>query len=403
MRRRTMLGGLGAATLASPFAARAAGPLALDPGLPDGTRDEAVLARLPGKQPLIKLSYRPPNYESPLDAFTGPVTANDRFFVRYHLAGIPDMAKLRDWKLTIGGPAADRSVTLTLADLKRLPSVTLNAVCQCAGNRRGFSTPHVAGVEWGSGAMGGAVWRGARLKDVLAAAGVKSSAVEIAFNGADSPILPTTPAFRKSLPVDKATGDDCLIAYAMNGKALPLLNGFPARLIVPGWAGTYWMKHITTIEIRDKPFDNFWMQKAYRVPKGMFPTEHPFSTQEDATTAPITELVVNALITSAADGVQLPASGFVVKGLAWDRGHGIAKVEVSVDGGETWRPAVLGLDHGAFAFRPFECHVAGLPKGPAALMARATNKAGETQPGTLKFNPAGYQNNVPRAVAAVVT
>jgi DMSO/TMAO reductase YedYZ molybdopterin-dependent catalytic subunit len=402
MRRRHLLSGLAAAAAAvsGPPAARAAG---LDPALPGGTRDEAVLDRLPGKAPLIKLSYRPPNYETPFDGLATPITANDRFFVRYHLAGIPSQAKLNDWTLTLGGPAAERSTAFSLAQLKRLPRVGLNAVCQCAGNRRGFSTPHVAGVQWGSGAMGAAIWHGARLKDVLDAARVKDTAVEIAFNGMDGPVLPFTPAFHKSLPIAKAMSGDCLIAYEMNGQDLPLLNGFPARLIVPGWAGTYWMKHISDIRILDKPFDGFWMQKAYRVPKGMFPPDAPFASQEDATTAPITELVVNTLITSAADGTHLPASGFAVSGLAWDRGHGIAKVEVSVDGGASWRPAALGADHGPYAFRQFKLTVANMRKGPAVLLARATNNAGETQPDKLKFNPAGYQNNVPRPVAVVLS
>ena len=403
MRRRHMLGGLGAIALAKPASALAAGVPGLDPALPDGTRDEAVLDQLPGKRPLIKLTYRPPNYETPVADLSDPVTANASFFVRYHLASIPDMAKLRDWSLKIGGPAAERQVALSLDDLKRLPVVEMNAVCQCAGNRRGFSTPHVPGVEWGSGAMGGAVWRGAKLKDVLAAAGVKSSAIEIAFGGMDGPILPMTPAFRKSVPITKATDGDCMIAYAMNGEDLPHYNGFPARLIVPGWAATYWMKHISMIELRDTPFDNFWMRKSYRVPKGMFPADRPFAGQEDDTTVPITELVVNTLITNAADGAQLPAAGFTVEGLAWDRGHGIDKVEVTIDAGTTWRPATLGADHGAYAFRGFRLTVGNQPKGPAVLIARATSKAGESQPEKLRFNPAGYHNNVPRPVAAVLT
>jgi sulfite dehydrogenase len=403
MQRRHMLGGLGALALAKPLSAHAAGIPGLDPTLPDGTRGEAIMDNLPGKRPLIKLTFRPPNYETPVADLNSAITANDYFFVRYHLAGIPDMAKLADWSLKIGGPAAEREVTLSLADLKRLPAVALNAVCQCAGNRRGFSTPHVAGVEWGSGAMGGAVWGGARLKDVLAAAGVKTSAVEIAFGGMDGPILPTTPAFRKSLPIAKAVDDDCMIAYAMNGQDLPLLNGYPARLIVPGWTGTYWMKHISMIELRDTPFENFWMQKAYRVPKGMFPPEHPFTTQEDAASVPITEIVVNTLITSAADGAHLPAAGFTVEGLAWDRGHGIEKVEVTVDGGTTWKLATLGDDHGVYAFRGFSLALKDQQKGPAVLIARATSKSGETQPDKLIFNPAGYHNNVPRPVSAVLT
>ena len=173
MHRRDMLTGLGAAALAARPALAAGRPPWLSPQLPDGTREEATLQTLPGKQPLICLADRPPNYETPIDAFRTEITGNDRFFVRYHLADVPDMAALEKWSLTVGGDAAQRQVDFSLADLRKLPEAEITAVCQCSGNRRGLFNPHVAGVEWGYGAMGNAVWRGAKLKDVLAKAGVK--------------------------------------------------------------------------------------------------------------------------------------------------------------------------------------------------------------------------------------
>lgn len=390
MQRRTMLMGSGAALLA----ARAqAGVPGMSLALPAGTREEAELASPEGKRDLIKLSWRPPNYEAPLDAFSTPITPNERFFVRYHLAVIPSMESLANWAIEIGGDAAEKPARLTLADLKALPAVEFAAVCQCSGNRRGLFQPHVAGVEWGPGAMGNARWKGARLRDVLARAGVKANALEIILSGVDGPVLDATPRFVKSLPVDKAMDDNTLIAYEMNGAPLPLLNGFPARVIVPGWTATYWMKHIAHIQISSKALDNFWMQKAYRVPKGMFPVAKPFASQETEANSPITEIVVNSLVTNLADGARVAAAGFEVKGIAWDGGSGIAAVETSLDAGQSWQAAELGEDLGRFAFRPFTARLKTRP-GEAAVLVRARNTAGQMQEPKLKFNPAGYQHNV---------
>lgn len=402
MHRRDMLVGLGAAALATKPALAAERSPWLSPLLPEGTREEATLQTLPGKQPLICLADRPPNYETPIDAFRTAITGNDRFFVRYHLAGVPDMTALQKWSLTVGGDAAQRQMQFGLADLRKLPEAEVTAVCQCSGNRRGLFNPHVAGVEWGYGAMGNAVWRGVKLKDVLAKAGIASNAVEVWFHGMDGPVLPVTPAFHKSLPLPKALADEVIIAWSMNGQQLPHYNGYPARLIVPGWTATYWMKHLSSIEISSKPLANFWIQKAYRVPAGMFPVELPFQTQNDASTWPITEMVVNSAIADPLGGARVPASGCIVRGVAWDRGHGIKQVEVTVDGGKTWKTATLDKDVGRFAFRAFSFATGRLPPGPCTVSARATNNAGETQAAALKFNPAGYHNNVPQKLDLMV-
>lgn len=405
MQRRTLLFATGAALtgpvltgMTSQALAQAA---ATNPGLSAGTRAEAVLDTLEGKQPLIKLSWRPPNYESPLSAFTGPITANDRFFVRYHLSQIPDRAALADWKLTIGGDAAGEQVQLTLADLQGLPQHEVTAVCQCSGNRRGLSSPHVAGVQWGVGAMGCAVWRGPRLRDVLALANLKPEAVEIAFRGADGPVLDTTPAFAKSIPVSRAQDDTTLIALSMNNAPLPIWNGFPARIVVPGWTATYWMKHVTQIDIRATKLDNFWMKSAYRVPTGLFPGTD-FPTQDTAVNRPITDIVVNALATSHADDDQVRGSGFTLQGLAWDHGAGIERVEVSINRGITWGVAMLGPEEGVFAFRPWSMQIAASP-GPFTMMIRATSRAGATQPARPVFNPAGYHHNAVQTLHLIAT
>ncbi len=402
MQRRSLL--LKAGTLAAGAtlarAAQAAVP-GMSPALPAGTTEEAVLASLPGKKNLIKLTWRPPNFEAPLSAFRTAITPNDSFFVRYHLAVIPEMDELRDWSLKIGGDAAGKPVQLSLADLRALPSAEIVAVCQCSGNRRGLFTPHVPGVEWGVGAMGNARWRGARLRDVLARAGVKPGAVELAMSGRDGAVLAETPQFAKSLPIDRALDPDTLVAYEMNGAPLPHLNGFPVRLIVPGWTATYWVKHLSDLEIRSKPLDNFWMQKAYRVPKGMFPVAHPFTTQDNDQTSPITEIVVNALVTNLTDGAHVATAGFEVQGIAWDGGSGIKTVELSDDGGASWKPATLGQDLGRFSFRSWSGRMPNGKAGPVSVMVRATSNSGAVQPAKLLFNPSGYQHNVIQTLALV--
>jgi len=409
--RRRLLEGASAGAALAGFGGLArsprayAGELDLPAALPSGLRGEAALEALPGKKPLIKMSYRPPNYETPIEYFRDPITPNDAFFVRYHLSDIPDATdKAIDptsWKVVVGGDGANREVALTLDDLKALPAAEVVAVNQCSGNRRGLFQPHVPGVEWGYGAMGCARWKGARLKDVLDKAGVKKEAIEIVLNGADGPPVDKTPDFIKSIPVWKAMEDTTLIAYEMNGAPLPHLNGAPARIIVPGWTGTYWMKHIISIKAVTRPEASFWMNPAYRIPVGKFPVVARFITQETAANTPITEMVVNSLITSHADGASVKAGSLTVGGIAWDGGYGIRGVEVSTDGGKSWRAATLGQDLGRFAFRPFS---AGVPasSGKLTVMARATNNIGQTQTAELIANPAGYHHNVMHSVTLTV-
>jgi sulfite dehydrogenase (cytochrome) subunit A len=401
MRRRDMIAGAGAA-LVAPVRSLADVP-GLPAELPEGTRQIARFADLPDKVRMIRLTDRPPNYATPVDAFAEAVTPNDRFFVRYHIDAVPMDQSLNDWSLSIGGNAVNRAIRLSWSDMLDLPQVEVVAVCQCAGNRRGFSVPHVAGVQWGDGGMGCAAWRGPRLHDVLRAARVKPEAVEIWFGGADTPPLPGMPAFRKSLPVANATDDNTIVALAMNGAPLPLLNGYPARLVVPGWTGTYWMKHLNTIEVSSAPLTEFWMKAAYRVPAGLFPVTLPFATQVAETTVPITEMVVNSIIADPVEGSEGEPLGFRIRGVAWDRGTGIKRVEVSLDGGDTWRDALLERPLGPYAYRRFTLDTGFLSRGQYRLASRATSNGGERQSDTMKPNPGGYHNNVPRVITVSVT
>ena len=400
LRRRDFLQGAAAASVAGlPRLAAGADRPVLSDELPPGTREAAVLDALPGKRPLIKLSYRPPNYETPLGYFGSVITPNDAFFVRYHLADIREV-DVRTWKLKVGGDGATAPVELTLADLRRLEPVEIVAVCQCSGNRRGLFQPHVAGLQWGIGAMGNARWKGVRLKDVLAKAGVRKETVEVVFDGADGPVIDRTPDFVKSLPIWKALDDTVMVALEMNGEPLPAWNGFPARLIVPGWTATYWVKHLTSIELVQKPYDGFWMKSAYRIPKGKFALVDRFVSQETEQNTPITEMVVNSLITGPAPRQRVAARQPVaVTGIAWDAGYGIDGVEVSADQGATWLPATLGADTGRFSFRPFSARLSFAKPGAQTILAKATNRLGATQPRELIQNPAGYHHNLVARVA----
>src|SRR5664279_4156079 len=325
----------------------------LTPGVPGGISSYVTMGTLPGKKPLIQLSDRPPNYEAPIEYLRTPITPNDQFYVRYHLADIPEV-KAEGYKISVGG----------------------------------------------DGAMGCARWKGAKLKDVLDKVGLKKEAIEISFNGADGPAIDKTPDFIKSIPVWKATDEATIIAYEMNGAPLPHFNGFPARIIVPGWTGTYWMKHVITINALTKPQGGFWMTPAYRIPLGKFPLRARFTTHEYAPNTPITEMVVNSLITSHRDGAQVKAGKVAVSGMAWDGGYGIRSVQVSADGGKTWSTASLGQDLGPYAFRPWSFDLSA-KRGKNTVMANATNKIGQSQTAELIFNPAGYHNNVMQNITLI--
>lgn len=403
--RRGFLASTAALALASAMPRAWAQDGALGPStLPEGTLASGQLAALPGKVPLIKKTWRPPNFETPIDYFKQPFTPNDAFFVRYHLAQIPEVSA-QNWQLQIGGDAADKPYTLTLAQLRsEFEAVEINALCQCSGNRRGLFSPHVAGVEWGYGAMGNARWKGVRLKDVLARAGLQKSAVEIVFDGADGAVLDKTPDFVKSIPAWKAMDENTLLAYEMNGEPLPHWNGFPVRVVVPGWTATYWMKHLTSIQAVSQPYGGFWMKTAYRIPKGIFPVVDRFISQETEANTPITEMVVNSLILApAADGKIAAGRTLEVSGVAWDGGAGVVAVDVSLDGGRSWRAADLGADLGRFAWRPWRYVIPYTRPGTLEIMARATNRLGLSQTAQLLANPAGYHHNVMQRITLQVS
>jgi len=351
------------------------------------------LIAYPGKRPLIRLTARPPQLETPFEIFDqGVITPNDAFFVRYHLADIPLQIDPQTYRLTLDGAVAN-PLSLSLDQLKKdFDPVEIVAVNQCSGNSRGYVEPRVGGGQLAHGAMGNARWRGVSLKALLDMAGVKANAVSVAFSGLDRPVLPETPDFMKSLELDHARDGEVMLAYAMNDADLPMLNGFPLRLIVPGYYGTYWVKHLSDIMVLDKPLDSYWMNVAYRVPDNACACT-PIGKSADATT-PIKRMNIRSFITNVVDGAKVEASGkFALRGIAFDGEAGVSKVEVSADDGVSWRAATLGADLGKYSFREWRLSVP-LPRGAHVLMARATNPKGQTQPLEPLWNPSGYMRNV---------
>jgi sulfite dehydrogenase (cytochrome) subunit A len=354
---------------------------------------ERPVVAYPQKRPLIRLTTRPPQLETPFSVFNeGPITPNDAFFVRYHLAAGPPEIDPKAFRLTIKG-MVNKTLSLSLSDLKMgFEPAELVAVNQCSGNSRGFFKPRVAGGQYGNGAMGNARWKGVPLKLILDKAGVRSGAKQVTFNGADTPVIEATPDFIKALDIDHARDGEVLVAYVMNGEDLPVLNGYPLRLVVPGYYGTYWMKHLNEIEVTGTVFDGFWMKTAYRIPSNDCACVAP-GTKPDST-VPIGRLNIRSFITSHSDGAKVPAGWtLVLKGIAFDGGHGITNVAVSADGGTTWQDALLGTDLGRYAFRPWHAAVA-LARGEHELKVRAQNRLGLSQPVESLWNPAGYMRNI---------
>ncbi|HYB70485.1 MAG TPA: molybdopterin-dependent oxidoreductase, partial [Candidatus Bathyarchaeia archaeon] len=253
------------------------------------------------------------------------------------------------------------------------------------------------------GAMGNAEWVGARLRDVLTLAGVKTGAVQVTFDGLDKPAFPTVPDFVKSLDVARIMDDpDVLVAYQMNGRSLPMLNGFPARLIVPGWYATYWVKNLSEIEVVDSVFEKFWMKPGYRIPDTPCGCVEPGTVP--ARTVPISRMTVRSFVAAPEPGARVPAGRpLALKGIAFDGGAGIAEVQLSSDGGATWRRVTLGADLGRYSFREWSASWTPPGPGPHRVMVRAINAIGESQGLQPLWNPAGYMRNVVEHVDVVAS
>jgi DMSO/TMAO reductase YedYZ molybdopterin-dependent catalytic subunit len=356
------------------------------------------LVAFPQKRPLIVLTTRPPQLETPFSVFNdGILTPNDAFFVRYHLAGIPTEIDPDTFRVEVKGKV-NSPLSLSLDDLKKgFEQVEIVAVNQCSGNGRGFSQPRVAGGQSGNGTMGNARWKGVRLKDILNKAGVSTGAKQVAFQGLDKPVLETTPAFAKCLDIDHALDGEVMVAYEMNGEDLPMLNGFPLRLVVPGYYGTYWVKHLNEITVLDEDFTGFWYASAYRIPDNMGACLEPGAAMGKS--KPIARYDVRSFITSLTDGGVVSAGKpITVRGIAFDGGFGIDEVRFSADGGQTWREATLGQDFGKYSFREWTCRFTPQSMGSYELKCCASNRIGQSQPMSPLWNPSAYMRNVVESV-----
>lgn len=354
---------------------------------------ERKIAQYPQKSPLILLTSRALQLETPLEYFNkGVITSNSDFFVRYHNTKIPLSIDPARYRLKVTGNVS-KPLTLSLNDLKKkFTPVEITAACVCTGNSRGFNTPRVTGGQWAHGAMGNARWTGARLKDVLATAGLGAAALEVTFNGMDQGAKSSVPDFIKSLKVDEAINGDVILAYAMNGVDIPMLNGFPVRLVVPGYTGTYWVKHLTEISVINTVFSEFYMGTAYREPDNDCACVPPGTAP--ATTRPVSFPRTRSLITNLIDGAMVQTgAATTVRGFAFDLKSGLKSVLLSVDGGATWQETTLGEDLGKYSFRAWETAFTPGIAGAHSLKVKAVANSGETQPETQYWQPTGYGYN----------
>jgi DMSO/TMAO reductase YedYZ molybdopterin-dependent catalytic subunit len=400
MTRRNLLGtaGLGGLVLLS---APAWAQRVIDLPLPGGPDARSITTQFPQKGSMILQRTRPPLLETPWDVFDkGVFTPNNQFYVRWHWAAIPTSVDVDTFRLTVRGHV-EQTVSLPLKDmLEGLPRVELAAVNQCSGNSRGFFAPRVPGAQWVNGAMGNALWTGVRLKDVLDRAGVKAGAVQVRFGGLDEAVVPDAPRLMKSLDIDHARDGEVMIAYAMNGEQLPLLNGFPLRLVVPGWYSTYWVKMLNDIEVLDQADTNYWMKTAYTIPDTPHASIRPGET--GAKMVPINRMVPRSFITNVSSGQTVPAGApTLVRGIAFGGDCGVAKVDISSDRGKTWSPTQLGKDEGKYGFRQWQTRVTLPSPSKYTVMVRCTNSNGEAQPDTPNWNPAGFMRNVIESVDVI--
>jgi sulfite oxidase len=353
------------------------------------------------KRDMIARSARPLDLEMPIDGFSDYITPIDRFFVRSHV--YTPRVDIGQWRLTVDGEVAN-TLTLTMDDLRRMPSVEVVSVLECAGNGRGFYEPSMPGLQWGHGGVGNGRWRGVRLADVLKRAGLKPSPKDVLFNGGDVPIG-TMPDFQRSIPIAKALHPATLLAYEMNGETLPAEHGFPLRVVVPGWAGDSWIKWVTSVSVLNREHDGFWMARAYRHPGK--PVQPGLAVAPE-TMQPVTSLRVKSVIAEPRDagGVISAEAGkpIVIRGAAWSGDAGaVTSVDVSVDGGRTWTPATLRRDQRTeFGWRLWEYRWTPPREAYYTVFARARDAAGNTQPLEQEWNPSGYGWNVTPRIGIVV-
>jgi DMSO/TMAO reductase YedYZ molybdopterin-dependent catalytic subunit len=323
------------------------------------------------------------NVEAPLRVLAEPVTPTAHFYERTNFR-VPEI-DASDWTLSVGG-AVRHPLSLDLDELRALPTHTVTVTMECAGNARSLVTPLPPGHPWALGAVSTATFTGVPLRAVLQRAGVDDAAVEVLFAGADTgDVSPgRTVRFERSLSLERALHADVLLAWEMNGEPLPPRHGHPLRLVVPGWYGVASVKWLTEIRVLDTPFDGHFQAERY-----IYLGEPGIA---DGT--PVTRMRVRSLIVHPGEGDLLSAGAeTVVRGTAWSGEGPVARVEVSVDGGATWRDAHLGTAPSSYASVPWSAPWTPAHAGCHVLLARATDAAGNVQPLDPVWNELGYGNN----------
>lgn len=354
----------------------------------------------PEKKPMVTISDRPPLLKSARgrDIYTQAITPNDEFFVRWHLPDIPTHIDLKEFRLEVNG-AVTTPLSLSIDDLKTtFDPVEITAVMQCGGNSRKYyavTGQATHGVQWDHGAMGCAVWKGVRLKDILTRAGLKESAQWIGLNGLEKPAMEETPDFFREMALKEALEEQIIVAYGMNGEDLPYLNGFPIRLVIPGHFADSWVKMLSNIMVMDSYRNSFFMDVAYTVPDN--DCECVVSGSDfEYKRKPIASMKVKSVIGyPSEESVIKKGSRIKISGVAFDQGKGIKEVMISLDSGKSWSAAKLGHDLGKYAFRMWSYEWETKTKGNYTIMTRAINRIGNIQPmaDEIGWNAGGYQYN----------
>jgi DMSO/TMAO reductase YedYZ molybdopterin-dependent catalytic subunit len=351
---------------------------------------------IPGKRPLILHNDRPEDLETPVKYLNTWVTPVDAFFVRQHLPR-PAAIDPAAYRLTINGMVAKPS-EITLAELQKLPQHTVPATLECTGNGRGFYRPRVPGIQWGRGGIGNGEWSGPRLLDVLKTAGADLSEGYIETDGADTGVA-ATPDFIRSLPMKKALHPATILALDMNGEPLPDIHGGPARLIVPGWDGTSWVKWVIRVTVAKAMNEGFFMNPGYRYPKFALP---PGSPPVPAELEVIEGMPVKSVITTPGEEEQVALKSMTIRGFAWAGEEKIARVDVSVDGGSRWQAAELSPQNLPYAWRLWKLNWTPKQPGYYTILSKATDSAGRVQPFVAEWNPSGYLYNAIDRVGVTV-
>ena len=376
------------------FAAAAASVQAGEFSISQPKDDQKVASvAFPEKKPLITYSNRPPLLETPIEYFDRAVTPNELFFVRWHMPIIPTVKWLKSYHLVVDGEV-ENPLVLSIENLKNdFQSVEIAATVQCGGNSRSAFHPTPYGIQWGNGAMGCARFKGVRLKDILKKSVPKTDAAWMLFNGGDRPVKSDIPDFQRELALSELR-DDIIIAYEQNGEDIPFLNGYPLRLIIPGYYADSWVKQLTHIHITKEYTPTFFMDVAYRIPNNECRCEMPKRPAKES--KPLRWMNVKSVIAKPRNHSRYKTgSNIQIKGIAFDSGSGIKKVEISLDGGKSWKRAKLGEELSKYAFRTFSFNITPLHKGKLTIMAKATNNKGETQPfdAQIGWNHGGYAYN----------